>query len=329
MKISASSPQVSVIVPVYNGAWSIARCLDALIAEQASVPLEIIVVDDGSTDSTLDILQGYQNQIRVFRQANAGPGAARNTGVAEATAGLVAFMDSDDEIVPGRLRMQLDYMQLHPDVILSFGAIAFRSQPDIPYLSTLAPPQGVWSTLTDPYRHLMTCGGECVNTMTVMLRRDCFLQVGGFDTRYRCGEDTDLWVRLAELGPFSYHGQLMSIVNDICHDVKLTRSSYVYTDGPRALLAILSRDRRLSPPDRAIAVRLVKESAEMMLRYDWTHRGKAQMKSDLALCAPHFGPWFVLKWDFISFLPAGLGRLLRRWRNRSRMSAHPKSAPAS
>ena len=84
MNSSMMTPQVSVVVPVYNGAWSIARCLDALLLERNDVSMEIIVVDDGSTDATYDILQGYEDRIKVIRQANSGlPGAPINNPLEE------------------------------------------------------------------------------------------------------------------------------------------------------------------------------------------------------------------------------------------------------
>ncbi len=209
--------------------------------------MEVIVVDDGSVDRTWEILERYAGRVLVLRQANAGPGAARNVGIQVSTGAFVAFMDSDDELIPGRLAMQLGYMVSHPQVVLSFGAIAFRSRPDVPYLSTLDLCDD-WVVMPDPYRHLLTSGGECINTMTAMARRECLIRLGGFATRFRCGEDTDLWARLAELGPFAYHGRPMAVVNDTRPEGKLTRSRRVYTEGPKALIEILKRDRRLALP---------------------------------------------------------------------------------
>ena len=181
-------------------------------------------------------------------------------------------------------------MTSHREVVLTFGAVAFRSRPDVA-LPEHPGTTGRVDVMPDPYRHLLTSGGECVTTVTAMARRDCLIRVGGFATRYRCGEDTDLWARLAELGPFAYHGRPMALVNDTRVEGKLTRSSRVYTEGPKALIEILKRDTRLSPADRAIAEGLVKRSAEMMLRYDWTEReprgasgGHRVLPADLRRC---------------------------------------------
>ena len=306
-----SNPVLSVIVPTYNRAWCIGRCLDALLAESHDVPMEVVVVDDGSTDGTDEVLQGYRDAIEVIRQSNSGPGAARNAGVRVSKGSLLAFMDSDDENLPGRLKMQVDYMTSHEDVVLTFGATAFRSRPEVPYLSTLEA-RNEWATIADPYRHLLTSAGECVNTMTAMVRRDCFERVGGFDPRHRCAEDTDLWPRIGELGPFAYHGRPMTLVNDTRVEDKISRSSRVYTDGARAIIGVLKRDRRLSPSDRAIAEGLVKKSAEMMLRYDWTDRDRSALQEDIEFCRPVFGDAFAMKWSLIGMIPPSVGRFLRR-----------------
>jgi hypothetical protein len=83
---------------------------------------------------------------------------------------------------------------------------------------------------------------------------------------------------------------------------------------------ILKRDSRLAPGDRAIALRLVKQSAEMMLRYDWTERGHSALLEDIEFCRPVFGDAFARKWKLIGAIPAGIGRALR-WARRARRSS--------
>ena len=319
--LDARDPEVSIIVPAFNCAWSINRCLDALLREGVGSNLEIIVIDDGSIDGTAASLESYGDAITVIRQANAGPGAARNAGVKVARANLIALMDADDEVLPGRIRLQADFMQENRDIVLTFGAIVFRSRPTEPYLSTLEIKDG-WSKLRAPYQHLLTNDGECVNTMTAMFRRDCFEKVGGFGTRYRSGEDTDLWARLAELGPFAYHGRPMATVNDTRVEGKLTSSPCVYTDGPKALMEILARDTKLSSSEMATAKRIVKRNAEMMLRYDWTEMDRDILGADIELCRPIFGTLFAWKWRAIGLVPRPIGRILRQFRRQCRQMRH-------
>ncbi len=121
----------------------------------------------------------------------------------------------------------------------------------------------------------------------------------------------------------------MAIVNDTDVGGKLTHSNRVYTEGPKALLEILKRDKRLSAGDREIAKRLVRRSAEMMLLYDWTECARAELLADVEYCRPVLGNVFAWKWKAIGAIPPSIGRALRRLRRarRSRGSKSPLSEP--
>lgn len=107
---------VAVVVPTYNRAHTLGASLDSLLA-QRDVAVEVIVVDDGSTDDTDALLARYADpRVRVIRGAHAGIAAARNAGVAAATAPFVAFHDSDDLALPGRLSVPVEFLRSHPDV---------------------------------------------------------------------------------------------------------------------------------------------------------------------------------------------------------------------
>ncbi len=109
---------VAVVVPTFNRAHTLGASLDSLLA-QRDVALEVIVVDDGSTDETAALLARYDDpRVRVIRGAHAGIAAARNAGVAAATTPLVAFHDSDDLALPGRLSVPVEFLGSHPDVDL-------------------------------------------------------------------------------------------------------------------------------------------------------------------------------------------------------------------
>src|SRR5437773_3781756 len=97
---------VSVVIPTYNYARYLPEAIDSALA-QTHAPLEVIVVDDGSTDDTPRVLAVYGDRIRVIRQANRGPGAARNTGIAAARGEYVGFLDADDVWLPRKLELQM------------------------------------------------------------------------------------------------------------------------------------------------------------------------------------------------------------------------------
>ncbi|MCF8112160.1 MAG: glycosyltransferase family 2 protein, partial [Desulfobacteraceae bacterium] len=112
---SSENPLISVVIPVYNrGAW-IAEAVDSVLSQDYE-PLELIVVDDGSNDATGEILSSYGSRIRVISQANAGVSAARNRGAAEAAGDWIAFLDSDDYWLSGKLSAQTAFFKKNPGI---------------------------------------------------------------------------------------------------------------------------------------------------------------------------------------------------------------------
>src|SRR5512143_3730544 len=111
----SSEPLVSVVMPVYNGARYLRQALESALA-QTYRPLEIVVVDDGSTDETPAILAEFGTRIRALRQPNSGSAAARNAALDAARGELIAFLDADDLWLPQKLAVQVEYLREHPDV---------------------------------------------------------------------------------------------------------------------------------------------------------------------------------------------------------------------
>ncbi len=191
------SPMVSVIVPLYNKADHIAATLDSALA-QTFGDYEIIVVDDGSTDASSAIAQGYGDRIRYIHQNNRGAGAARNRGLAEARGRYMAFLDADDTWRPEKLAEQVAFMEAHPEIM---WCSANSSQDEgcrrhnglfLPY-----DPQTdeQWTCFDDWFdentRHWIQC------TSVIMVRREVFAEVGDFDAAIPSGQDMDLWIRIA------------------------------------------------------------------------------------------------------------------------------------
>ena len=122
-KSSQSRPGVSVVIPCYNYGRFVNGAIDSVI-RQTHAPLEIIIVDDGSTDHTREVVAAYGEQVRYHYKANAGLSAARNTGIAAARCPFVAFLDADDEWLPGMLECILQAFESLPD---EFALVACRS----------------------------------------------------------------------------------------------------------------------------------------------------------------------------------------------------------
>ncbi len=178
-------PLVSAIIPVYNGSAFIAQAI-ASIRDQDYAPLEILVIDDGSTDATADVVRGLGADIRYLRQENRGPAAARNRGLALARGSLIAFLDADDLWPQGKLRAQVQYLEEHPQVAIVLGRIEYLRLPGASEVEVRFEDTG--DTVTSVH---LGCG---------LFRRGVFDQVGELDATLRYSEDHDWMLRARELG---------------------------------------------------------------------------------------------------------------------------------
>lgn len=182
-------PPVSVIIPTFNRAEVLGRAIDSVLAQDYPA-FELIVVDDGSTDNTPNLLAEYGDRLRSIRQAKRGPAAARNAGIMAARHDHLAFLDSDDLFAPHKLALQAAAMQESPDCLISHtDEIWYRKGKVLNQKKKHARSGG------DIFaRSLKIC---VVGMSTVMARREFFDKVGLFDEELPCCEDYDLWLRAA------------------------------------------------------------------------------------------------------------------------------------
>ncbi len=185
------SRSVSVVIPTYNYAAFLPGAVEGVRAQEWD-DLEIVVVDDGSTDETPEVLEALAREnrnFRWFRQENAGAAAARNRGIEEARGEFVAFLDADDLWLPGKLTAQFAALAERPAAAFSYTDVTLRH------------PNGTDEDLAcgvpEQPLLLQLLGGNLFATPTVLARRECFREVGLFDASLRTGEDWDMWLRLA------------------------------------------------------------------------------------------------------------------------------------
>ena len=197
---SDATQLVSVVIPAYNASAHIRETLESVASQHGPFNIEIIVVDDGSTDETRDIVKAFGG-VRLVCQANAGPSAARNRGIAESTGNFVAFLDADDLWPAGKLTAQMNVFDAHPDVDMVFGDCRIFTA-DGPRAQTLFESEqldrrfwGDAALVTDAYTKLFRL--NYVPTGAAIIRRRCFDIAGRFDEARRYVEDMDLWFRIA------------------------------------------------------------------------------------------------------------------------------------
>lgn len=195
-----SGPLVSVILPVYNRPGWLARAVESVLS-QSHTNLELLVVDDGSTDDTRRVLEGFLPRVEILEQSHAGAEAARNLGLENARGEFVAFIDSDDVWLPDRLSRQLPLFR-RPEVGLVFGDAAL-----VDYRRT--PPRRLRRTFFDrvrPSRGRVTqelARGCFVPFSSVLARRELLKEAGGF-TPGRVAADYLKWVEVSAVCEFDY-----------------------------------------------------------------------------------------------------------------------------
>lgn len=180
--------QVSVIIPTFNRKEQVLNALESVFA-QRDAEFEVLVIDDGSTDGTREAVESSYADARYFWQENAGPSAARNLGIQNARHDWIAFLDSDDIWLPGKLKAQADFFEEHPEVkICQTEEIWIRNGKRVNPMNKHLKPAG------DIF---VPCLELClISPSAVMLHRSIFEDVGLFDADYPACEDYELWLRI-------------------------------------------------------------------------------------------------------------------------------------
>ncbi|RPI11976.1 MAG: glycosyltransferase family 2 protein, partial [Acidobacteriales bacterium] len=222
-------PLVSVLMPAYNAAAYIAEAIESALY-QTWQPVEVIVVNDGSTDETSGAVRRYVPPVRLFDQCHAGIGASRNRALEEAHGEYIAMLDADDYWPPEKLERQMAVLTSRPEVDFVFGAVSQFVSPEL-------------SSDEEERRRPSTVSGPGLIAGTCLGRRTAFARVGPFRADLKVGEFVDWWARAAELGARSVSLPEVMLHRRLHRNNTVTRERAAQSDYVRVVHAALARRR--------------------------------------------------------------------------------------
>ena len=248
------TPLVSVVIPTYNQARYLSDCIDSVLA-QSYPAIEIVVVDDGSTDSTPDVLAGYGRRITTFRQTNHGAASALNRGIQASRGAFVCWLSSDDAFTPDKVALQVAAFGADTSLGLSFMGF-----------DTIDADGRFKADRSDiPWRHpdllVAVFWANPINGSTVMMPRHVIDDIGPFNETLRADVDAEMWFRVLERYPAAHipgvhlhyrvHSQALSADKGLMRHSKATVRDSVLRSGVLV--------RRLQAYDRAAAPSVLAE----------------------------------------------------------------------
>ncbi len=251
--------KISVIIPTYNRQRSLMRAIQSVL-QQTCKDFELLVVDDGSTDDTQNLLSKItDSRVRIFRTENRGVSAARNLAIKEAEGEWVAFLDSDDEWLPQKLERQIELLQKDSSLRWVHG-------------------EEIWirnGSRVNPMQKHKKSGGDifinslklcCVSPSAVVLQKSLFAEVGYFREDFPVCEDYDLWIKLAERHPVGFVEEPL-VVKYGGHEDQLSRKFFAM-DYWRVLSMSQRIDAGLTPDkEKQVAEEVLAKSQVLLKGY--------------------------------------------------------------
>jgi glycosyltransferase involved in cell wall biosynthesis len=207
--------KISIVIPAYNAERYIGEALESVFA-QTMAPYEIIVVDDGSTDRTAEIVRSFDKEVHYIKQQNQGVSVARNTGIQAATGDWIALLDSDDLLRPEKIERQIARIESTPNLVVVYSAFTFLYADGATVESPVFPAQNLWPALR--YR-------TPILPSTAIIRRSALDEVGAFPVGIKYAEDWQIWLRLIRrYGKSAFQGVPESLTLYRCWDNNASRN---------------------------------------------------------------------------------------------------------
>jgi len=205
------NPAISVVMPLYNKEGEVSRAVRSVLAQTVS-DFELIVVNDGSTDGGADMVRAFADKrVRLIEQSNSGVSAARNRGIAEARADLIAFLDADDEWTEDYLETIMGLLGKFPDASVFATGYAFKQAGGYERRAVIRGlPEDFSEGILENYFAIAAHSDPPLCASTVAVRKDAIKGIGGFPAGVTSGEDLLTWARLAIRGKIAYSVRLKS-----------------------------------------------------------------------------------------------------------------------
>lgn len=313
-------PSVSVVIPVFNGAKYLRHTIESVLA-QSYPEIEIVAVDDGSSDDSPHILKGFDNRVRVIRQPNFGVAVARNRGILAARGDCVAFLDQDDWWRPEKVSRQVACLDDPSVGLVHTHTIYFddlRQEVSAPLDPEAHPEEYVgWC-----YEKLLF--GNAICNSSVIVRRELFARSGLCDLQIAGNtvQDYDLWLRLARITQFAYVAEPLTVFR--LHPAQGTVNRRMML---REQIKVRKRHwRDVPPPLRRAFARRLAQLYDLLGSYELDYRDHRAARAAFAESLSWWPHWRAAALWLASLLPPQPVALLRRVHDRwKQVAAHKKN----
>ncbi len=265
------SPFISIIIPTYNRSVFLLRAIHSVIT-QSYKNFEIIVVDDGSTDDTFELLKPMINasKIKYYKCQNTGVSSARNFGVKKSIANYIAFLDSDDEWLSHKLQEQINFFLQSPDLRIVFGEeLWIRNGKRVNQKITHKKKGG---------NVFLSCVQQCfIAPSSVMMEKSLFLEMGGFDESFVVCEDYDLWLKISSLFEIGFIENPL-IIKHGGHEDQLSTKYFAMDFWRLKSLFFILNHRKLSLEYNEIVIESMRRRGAILMQGYQKHRNEKDFK---------------------------------------------------
>jgi len=285
-----SIPTISVIIPTYDCSTYITEAIESVL-KQSFICVEIIVVDDGSSDSTLDVLRPYinKNLIQYIYQKNGGVSSARNTGIRNARGKYLAFLDADDIMLPGSLKKRTSFLNTWKDIKFVFSDYLVETEETMVmnrsytghrnilnnFENVIKGQQGNFYFFNKDYTKQSLKCSIFPWTGTVMFHKSCLDKAGFFNEKLRISEDEDLWLRIANQYSIGYIDQPLAVHKKSRRQATSDKDRYY-----RDLIEYLEHesDGKMAQDDHAILIAIRKRLSRSYYELAYYHMNRNKLR---------------------------------------------------